>query len=266
MTVARMGFESFVALAHRLGCVGIECRNDISDRLFDGLSPALAGGKIRSAGLRLLVLAEVGQFDRLDPVRLEETIVLLDAAAEAGAEGVALIPANDRAEQQSSNEFDPSGLTAAIELIAPHLEERSLTGLIEPLGFQTCAVRYKKPVVDLLNQLGQSGRFKLVHDTFHHEVAGDEDFCVAETGMVHISGVTDASLARNEMRDPHRELVDKQDRLGNVEQIRRLLDEGYEGPISFEAFSPAVYSLDNPFDKLAESIQWIDAALLEEAA
>ena len=266
MTVARMGFEPFVALAHRLGCVGVECRNDLSDELFDGLSPGRAGEEIRSAGLRLLVLAEVGQFDRLDPSRLHETIALMDAAAEAGAESVALIPANDRPEHQGGEDFDPSGLASAIELIAPHLSERNLTGLIEPLGFRTCAVRYKRPVVDLLNRLGLSGRIKLVHDTFHHDVAEDAEFCAAQTGMVHISGVTDSMLTREEMRDPHRELVDKQDRLGNVDQIRRLMDEGYEGPVSFEAFSPAIHQLDNPFDELAESIQWIDAALLQEAA
>jgi len=68
------------------------------------------------------------------------------------------------------------------------------------------------------------------------------------------------------MRDPHRGLVDAQDRIGNVAQIRALLDAGYDGPLSFEPFSPAVQQLADPAGALAGSIAFIRAGLLREAA
>ena len=262
MTVARMGFEEFVALARRLGCVGVECRNDLPGPLFDGLRPSQAGNLIKDAGLRLLALAEVKQFDRLTEDQMDDVLLLLDIANAAGAEAVALIPANDG----QSDPSDLSGLQAAIDLIAPHLNERGLIGLIEPLGFSTCAIRTKAPVVELLETTGHSARFRLVHDTFHHHVAADADLAPAHTGLVHLSGVTDPGLGPDDMRDSHRGLVDQDDRLDNIGQIRALVSAGYDGVLSFEAFSPAVHAEQHPFDLLAESIQWIDAALREEAA
>lgn len=262
MTVARLGFEPFIALAQRLGCVGVECRNDLPGPLFDGMRPSQAGQMIKDSGLRLLALAEVKHFDRLSSDDLDEVLLLLDIANAAGAEAVALIPANDG--QSLSN--DLSSLQSAIELIAPHLQQRGLVGLIEPLGFSTCAIRTKQPVVALLQKLELTSQFRLVHDTFHHHVASDQDMFPTHTGLVHISGVVDQNAGLNDMRDPHRGLVDQHDRLDNIGQIRRLMAAGYDGPVSFEAFSPAVHAEQNPFDLLAESIRWIDAALREEAA
>jgi 2-keto-myo-inositol isomerase len=262
MTVSRLGFEQFISLAEQLGCVGVECRNDLPGPLFDGMRPSLAGDRIKQAGLKLLSLAEVKRFDRLTEADLNDVLLLLDIAAAAGAEGVALIPAND-GELPS---VDSTGVASAIELIAPHLAERGLVGLFEPLGFSTCAVRFKLPVVELLEKLELTSQFKLVHDTFHHHVAKDPDLVAGHTGLVHLSGVTDKAAGVDDMRDPHRGLVDRDDRLDNVGQIQQLIAGGYEGAFSFEAFSPAVHVDENPFDNLAESIRWIDAALLEEAA
>ncbi|MEP0943243.1 MAG: TIM barrel protein [Rhizobiaceae bacterium] len=277
MTVARLGFEQFIAVSQRLGCVGVECRNDLPGPLFDGMRPSQAGDLIQQAGLRLLALAEVKRFNCLTEADLHDVLLLLDIAAAAGAESVALIPANDGLANdgpanddpeyiETSDAADQSGLASAIELIAPHLQQRNLIGLIEPLGFATCAVRYKQPVVELLNSLGQGSRFKLVHDTFHHHVAGDPNFAAAHTGVVHLSGVKDKHVSADEMRDLHRGLVDQHDQLNNITQIQKLLAAGYDGAFSFEAFSPALHAEENPFDLLAETIQWIDAALLEEAA
>jgi 2-keto-myo-inositol isomerase len=63
MTVARLSFVDLVALASRLGCVGIEVRNDLPQPLFDGMDPKAAGDLARSAGLRLLAVAEVKRFN-----------------------------------------------------------------------------------------------------------------------------------------------------------------------------------------------------------
>ena len=48
------------------------------------------------------------------------------------------------------------------------------------------------------------------------------------------------------MRDPHRVLVDRDDRLGNIAQMRALLAGGYAGPFSFEPFALSVHALRSP--------------------
>ncbi len=100
----------------------------------------------------------------------------------------------------------------------PMLEAHDLIGLVEPLGFEACALRYKEEAVEAIESLGATARFKLVHDTFHHTLAGGGPIFADHTGIVHISGVTDPSLAVSEMRDKHRVLVTRNDRLGNIEQ------------------------------------------------
>ena len=63
MTVARASYADLVRLAARLGCVGIEARNDLPQPLFDGMDPAEAGAMARDAGLRLLAVAEDCYFE-----------------------------------------------------------------------------------------------------------------------------------------------------------------------------------------------------------
>jgi 2-keto-myo-inositol isomerase len=76
---------------------------------------------------------------------------------------------------------------------------------------------------------------------------------------VHISGVVDPSLAVEQMEDEHRVLVDENDRLGNVEQITALLAAGYDGPISYECFSPETHAMADPYGALKRSFEFISA-------
>ena len=59
------------------------------------------------------------------------------------------------------------------------------------------------------------------------------------------------------MQDEHRILVDDRDRLDNLGQIRRLLDGGYAGAFSYEAFSADVHALATPGAALRESMAFI---------
>lgn len=59
----------------------------------------------------------------------------------------------------------------------------------------------------------------MVHDTFHHHLAGEGQFFPEFTGLVHISGVADEGVLASEMRDPHRVFVDASDKLGNVSRL-----------------------------------------------
>jgi 2-keto-myo-inositol isomerase len=68
------------------------------------------------------------------------------------------------------------------------------------------------------------------------------------------------------MRDKHRVLVDRKDRIGNVEQIRALLAAGYNGPFSFEPFAEELRTLRDPAQAIGQSIKFIEAELAARPA
>ena len=78
---------------------------------------------------------------------------------------------------------------------------------------------------------------------------------------MHISGVTDPTVAVKDMLDSHRVLVDASDRLENIAQIRALLAAGYEGPFSFEPFATEVHELPDPEAALRASIGFVTGAI-----
>lgn len=255
MTVARLSFQELVALASRLGLVGIEVRNDLPQPLFDGMDPAAAGEHLRKNGLRLLAVAEVKRFNDWSDDKAAEALALMKIAKAAGAEAVSLIPRNDNLGM--GNGERQAALRVALKALKPLLEDHNLIGMVEPLGFEICALRYKSEAVEAIEAVGGKGRFKLVHDTFHHTLAQGGPIFPEHTGIVHISGVTDQSVSVSEMRDPHRVLVTAGDRLGNVDQIVALQEAGWNGPCSFEAFSPLVHALSDPASALKDSMDFI---------
>ncbi len=264
MTVARMGFAQAVDLAASLGCVGIEARNDLPQPLFDGMAPGAAREMLAARGLRLLALAEVKRFNDWSADKAAEARALMQIAVAAGAEAVSLIPRNDGL--GLGNGERQANLRVALRELAPMLEHHGLIGLVEPLGFEVCALRHKSEAVEAIEGLGATGRFRLVHDTFHHHLAGGGPLYPQHTGIIHISGVTDPALAVSEMADRHRVLVDAQDRLGNVAQIAALQAAGYAGPVSFEAFAPETHALADPGAAIARSFDFIRTQLAARAA
>lgn len=255
MTAARLSFRELVDLAKTLGCVGIEVRNDLPQPLFDGMDPAEAGAQVRESGLRLLAVAEVKRFNDWSDDKAAEALALMKIAKAAGAEAVSLIPRNDNLGM--GNGERQANLRVALKALKPMLEDHGLVGMVEPLGFEICALRYKSEAVEGIEAVGGKGRFKLVHDTFHHTLAHGGPLFPDHTGIVHISGVVDQEVGISDMRDPHRVLVTPGDRLGNIEQIAALQAAGWNGPVSFEAFSPEVHALTDPSAALRASMDHI---------
>lgn len=264
MTAARLSYVRLLDVAVTLGCIGVEVRNDLPQPLFDGMAPAEAGALARSKGLRLLAVAEVKRFNDWSETKAAEALDLIKIAQAAGAEAVSLIPRNDNL--GLGNGERQAALRVALKSLMPMLEDHGLIGMIEPLGFQTCALRSKSEAVDVIESLGGQRQFKLVHDTFHHRLANDSAFFPAHTGIVHISGVVDQEVSVQQMTDAHRVLVDGADRLGNLDQIATLSRLGYAGPVSFEAFAPQVHASPELVAELAASIAFIRAATAINAA
>lgn len=264
MTVARLGYAGLLDLAANLGCIGVEVRNDLPQPLFDGVDPAEAGAMAKAKGLRLLAVAEVKRFNDWSATKAAEALSLMKIAQAAGAEAVSLIPRNDNLGM--GNGERQAALRVALKALKPMLEDHELTGLVEPLGFEICALRHKSEAVEAIEAIVGKGRFKLVHDTFHHTLAHGGDFFPDHTGIVHISGVVDQTVTLGQMTDAHRILVDRADRLGNIDQIAALQASGWNGPVSFEAFAPEVHASPTPQADLAASIQFIRDGLARKAA
>ncbi|MDU8912004.1 TIM barrel protein [Aestuariicoccus sp. MJ-SS9] len=264
MTVPGLAYADFLDLAARLGCVGVEVRNDIARPLFDGMDAAGAGRMAADKGLRLVGLSQVYPFNDWNDDREAAVRALIDTAIEAGAETVSLIPRNDG--QALGNGERQANLRVAMKAILPILQETGMTALVEPLGFLRSSLRSKRDLVDTIEAIGGAAHFKLVHDTFHHTLAGGGPIFPEETGIVHISAVTDPDLPVERMEDEHRVLIDENDRLDNVGQIAALLAAGYDGPFSYECFSPETQALADPYTAIRTSFDFISSQLRAHAA
>uniref|UniRef100_A0A7C1NSK3 Xylose isomerase n=1 Tax=Agrobacterium albertimagni TaxID=147266 RepID=A0A7C1NSK3_9HYPH len=181
--------------------------------------------------------------------------LLLAQAKESGAETISLIPSNDGA--QETTETRLAGLRGSLAAIRPMLENAGIKALVEPLGFTTSSLRLKREAVEAIAAVGGNHVFRLVHDTFHHHLAGEKDYFPKMTGIVHISGVVDPALRPVDMQDGHRILVYGNDRLGNIDQIEALSQRGYDGAYSYEPFAQSVQSDPNLESSLRESMLFI---------
>ncbi len=258
MTAPRLTWEGFLDLSKALGCVGVEFRNDLPGKLFDGADPARVKAAVQARGLRFLALAEVKMFNDWSDAKRAEAEALMQIAVAAGAEAVSLIPRNDNVATDRKDSFKVTEL--ALRELLPMLRSHGLKAMVEPLGFAVCSLRYKDVLAEVIEAVGGRGTYFMVHDTFHHALAGFGPIYPDLTGIVHVSGVRD-QIYLDDMRDPHRVLVDADDMLGNVEQIRAVRAAGYTGPISYEPFAPSVHALADPKAELAASMEFISSGV-----
>lgn len=264
MTAPKASFTELLAIARRCGCSGVELRNDLATSpIVDGRSASLGARAIQSLSetnaVKIVALAEIVRFNQFTEHTRSMARQFCEQASRCGAEGVVLIPANDGSDPSLS--LRKSQLTQSFSELAPILEEFDLCGYVEPLGFASSTLRYKSEVVERIEAMNLSARFKLVHDTFHHHLAQEQQYFAAHTGVVHVSGVVDKSLKCTQMQDCHRVLVNEQDQLNTVRQLQALLADGFQGPVSMEVFAPEVHELPDLAVKLRDSFDFINSGL-----
>ncbi len=251
---------AFFDLASSLGLAEVEIRNDLPGvAIADGTSPEVVRQEAQKRGLTILSINALYPFNIWTSERAEQAAKLIDYAAVCGATGIVMCPLNDPSYKATVLDRSAS-LRDALAALAPMLREAGIIGLVEPLGFPGCSLRYKREAVDAIDDVGAAGLFRLVHDTFHHFVAGESEIFPEHTGLVHVSGVVDDSLSAEEMKDAHRVLVDAADRLDNLGQIRKLVAGGYMGPLSFEPFADSVSHATDIRALLADSMALIRRA------
>ncbi len=121
-------------------------------------------------------------------------------------------------------------------------------------------------MVDAIEALGGRERIQLIHDTFHHHLAGESEILTACAGIVHVSGVGSRQLSLRPMRDHRRSLVGEDDMIGNIKQLDSLQSSGYPRTVSFEAFSPVVHAMCDPTQKLVGSMDLTRSKLVGKSA
>ncbi|MBO0134047.1 TIM barrel protein [Agrobacterium burrii] len=254
ITAPKLSLEEFFATARELGLTEVEIRNDLPD-IVGTVDPSALKAAAEKAGVTIISINALYPFNVWSGDLPQRAVAMADYAAASGAKALVMCPLNDGTEVS----FDD--LVAALKAMKPILEERGLTGLVEPLGFPISSLRTKAEAIKAIDAAGGDDIYKLVHDTFHHHLAGETAFFPERTGLVHISGVVDPTVSVADMLDAHRVLVDGNDRLENIAQIRTLEATGYKGPYSFEPFATEVHDLKDPAAAVKDSIDHISQAL-----
>lgn len=252
--------EGLFGLADELAIRSVEIRNDLEGQaIADGTTAV----KVREAAderrISILSINALQRFNDWNREREMEARRLAEYARDCGAMGLVLVPVNDGTPLADGERRQL--LRNALGQLGSILEDAGIRGLVEPLGFPQCSLRYKREAVDAIFDLGLQDTFRLVHDTFHHALSEEAEFFPDMTGLVHVSGARRADTAIEDLQDADRGLVDEADRLGNLEQVRALRMQGYDGALSFEPFAPDIHVLTEPGPALRSSMEFLQARL-----
>ena len=244
----------FLELTAELGMRYVEVRNDFTEKgVLDGLPDAELGRALAAHRIEVVSINALYPFEdgRQLAANLDKLSGLLAEARRVHCRHIVLCPLNDRSARRTPGQRADE-LVTALDAYGPLFAEARVIGLIEPLGFEICSLRTKRAAVDAIARCAHPAVYRLVHDTFHHYLAGEEELFPRQTGLVHVSGVV-AGKPRSAISDDDRILVTPEDIMDNRGQVAALARDGYQGAISYEPFSPSVRAM--PVPELKEAIR-----------
>jgi 2-keto-myo-inositol isomerase len=258
MTAPALSPDAFFNLAKSLGISAVEIRNDLDgNAIIDGTPATEIKALAEKHGLTIISINALQRFNQWNDARAREAHELITYARDVQRQGAGSRagqrwqwPDRWRAADQSSRSAHCAGTDAERGW---YYRSRRAT------WFRHLLAAFQNRGVEGIRAVSGENTFKIVHDTFHHYLAGEEKFHPEMTGLVHISGVADPGITVRAMRDPHRILVDAADRLDNAGQMRRLREGGYIGPFSFEPFSPEVHQSTDIKAAVRKSMQFLTA-------
>ena len=257
ISAPRLSFPDYLAMCQRLGVSDIEIRNDLNGvEISNGTPATQLRAAAAEAGITIRSINALYPFDVFDADLQQRALQLASYARDCGAQALVMCPLNSRDDARTASQRQHD-LIHALKQLKPILDDHGITGLVEPLGFEECALRRKSEAVTAIYAAAGERHFRLVHDTFHHHLAGEDIFFPELTGLVHISGVESTTLASTDMRDGHRVLVGSADRLGNIPQLKELLARGYQGLVSFEPFANDIMEAPDSETLLRNSMDYI---------
>jgi len=253
--------EQLVDAAVDLGAYAIELRNDVgAHSIADVETAKRVGAKAKDKGVEVRSINALYPFNVWNDERAQQAEALAKLCAASGAVGLVMCPLNENKMVEDSPEKQ-AGLRTALRALREILGAHGLKGFVEPLGFPVSSLRFKREALAAIDDIGGADVLSLVHDTFHHRGAGETAMFAKRTGLVHISGLEDPDISFLDMLDAHRVLVGPKDRLGNVEQLRQLYADGFDGVVSFEPFAKEVHDLPDPIAAARASMRFVREAL-----
>ena len=245
-----LSLEDFFKLSADLELNKIELRNDLAGTgIIAPYSPEQIKGLSEKYNIEILTINALQKFNlgAIVSEKLEELKELIRLCVAIDCKAIVLVPTNDINDNRNSDVIIQETL-AALRAFGPLFENSGIWGYVEPLGFEECSLRSKVVALQAIQESG-CRNYKIVHDTFHHHLGPDtddtliDDYDIAYTGLVHVSGV-ESQLASNQYKDDHRILITEGDRLKNREQLELLIHLGYTGDISFEPFAKDVQGME----------------------
>ena len=175
MTAPALLAGDFFALARSLGISAVEIRNDLAgNAIIDGTPAERVKALAEKHGLTIISINALQRFNEWNDERGAKRRNLSTYARDCGAKALVLVPVNDgsgragwRAAGQSAQragraEAD-AGETPALSASSSRLASRSAR----------CARRTRRRRHSARS--AAKATFKLVHDTFHHHLAGEEN-------------------------------------------------------------------------------------------
>lgn len=257
-----ISFDDFLSLSQSVGVDAIEILcSDVPD--IDNTDLAKCKSVLeqcQNRNLKILALNALFPFDIWNKERETQAIKLFKTAQALQAAGVVCWPLNDANDNRSDTQRKQD-LRTALTGLKKIASEYGVKAYIEPVGFFTASMRFKPDAVEAIDAIGGKDIIQLVHDTFHHYLSSETQFFPEYTGLAHISGVIDASLPLEKIRDEDRYLVDDKDVLKTVDQLKHLWGHGYTGYATFEPFAPTVQNSSTIADDLKTSIEFIKKKL-----
>jgi 2-keto-myo-inositol isomerase len=246
--------DEFLKFTADLSIKYVELRNDFTDKgILDGLSDAALKKTFTGIGIKALTINALYPFEDGKALK-ENTEKLKGLIAEAkriDCPGIVLCPLNDANDKRSPSQRADE-LVAALNAYGPLFTQAEMVGLIEPLGFEISSLRTKRAALAGIAMCNHPMSFKLLHDTFHHYLSGENEYFPQETAIIHVSGLL-AGKAKAATTDEDRVLVTEGDIMDNRGQVGALQKKGCTAPISYEPFSSQVRNL--PLSELKSQLQ-----------
>lgn len=260
-----LGLEDFFAFAADLGLSKVELRNDLpGGAVVDGMPPAKAAELAERRGIGIVSINALQKFNlkAMEARNLAELEKLLDLAAALRCTAIVMCPNNDRNDRRDAKSRVEETVSALVAY-GPAFTNRKILGWVEPLGFPESSLSSIAVAAAAIERSG-FGCYRIVYDTFHHDLGPDTrddvdaSFATSQAGLIHVSGV-ESSIPKETYRDEHRVLPSPADRLGSREQVQRMVSLGYAGDVSFEPFAADVQRMSRKAlaAALAKSIEYL---------
>jgi 2-keto-myo-inositol isomerase len=260
VTKPQLPLGEFLKLSAELGIHLVEVRNDFTEiGILDGLSDAELKQAFRDTGTKAVTINALYPFEYGPALKanLDKLKFMIQEAKRIDCPMIVMCPYNEPGDARTPAQR-ATDLVAALNAYGPLFKAAGMTGLIEVLGFEVSALRTKKAALAGIAKCDYPECYKLLHDTFHHYLAGETEFFPKETAVIHVSGVYQGK-AKRDITDDDRMLVDPDDIMDNRGQLAALKAGGCTAPISYEPFGAAVRAMEVPVlkTKLKESIKYL---------